>query len=374
VPEVERLRLEQSLYEPDEPAEEENEADDDNALPAEPDEECWLALMSQDAPEDEPAPDPEKVVRPDTEKNLRLCLRRLHFVLEEHAPQMRAQHVDERDYQKVIEIFTLTLLPRRPRAVANKLQLLRSVLGRVAPGQSYDFLLRQIRALRELDGKDPVEAPAALIGDLLATGVAIMKDAFRRLHDLHACKNPYQGLRDLAELYRNGLAIALFAVVPLRIRTLSLLTDGDVVVWAGRNYAIDAPPEIMKNNKHYYEDLPAELTPWINKYRFFVREFIAPKATSNAFLLSRNDCPLDRTAFQRALPSLIQMNCHAVRRVHASENAGRDPMVVASILQQSDTGSLPSYQSASALQNLPKTSSLKHDGDRRIQQSRARKQ
>ena len=322
-----------------------------------------------------------KLLRPDTEKGLWAVLRQFHATLEENAPHLRLQPIDYRDYEKAIEIFEASLDQCRPRGVATRLQQLHSVLKRiVVPGRSFRFLKRRIKELQKSDPKEPLLPVELKSSDLSATAIAVMSESLSRMLDLRDCNYSFVNLRDLAELFRNGLVLALLATVPLRLRTTSMLIDGETVKWTGIRYALDAPASMMKNKKPYYDELPIALNRWIKVYLDLVRGLICPGSKSKAFFLSRNGGALDRSAFQKFLPRLVlarcgvEFECHDVRRIFAQENFGMDPALIASGMQHGNVRSQQKYQPPTLRKSVPRVSSLKTLGGAAIQASIARKQ
>ena len=273
---------------------------------------------------------PHQPLRPDMVAEGKLTLRRLHTLLKACAPHISRQAVDERDYQAVALLFwegfaKRSKTERGGATEATSLERLLMVLRRIVPTVNLRFVNRWIRDINNATPAKVVEVPGIATAAIRATAFAIMAKAYRRFNDLSACPCPYRRREELAERFRNALAMAILSVYPIRLRTLSLLLDVDTIVKTAAGYALSVPGKFMKDKKDYYADLPAEFTVWINRYRDEVRQAIAPWSKSKCFWLSREGEGLSRPAFQSAIPKLvlehfgIWVNVHLFRHLKATE-------------------------------------------------------
>ncbi|PSL12637.1 tyrosine-type recombinase/integrase [Shimia abyssi] len=71
--------------------------------------------------------------------------------------------------------------------------------------------------------------------------------------------------------YRDGLAIALLALRPLRIRAFASIQLQDHLLHVGNVWKIAIPPELSKNNRPWEADIPSELAPALRHYLEAVR-------------------------------------------------------------------------------------------------------
>jgi integrase len=86
-----------------------------------------------------------------------------------------------------------------------------------------------------------------------------------------------------ALLYRDGLMIALLAIVPLRRRTLAALTIDRHLVKAGNRWLLDIPAADTKTRRALEFPLPEDLSARINTYLARFRTAI-PNANHHAGL------------------------------------------------------------------------------------------
>ena len=99
-------------------------------------------------------------------------------------------------------------------------------------------------------------------GDLIALGRALMTESL----SMYGC-DPRLPLTQ----YRDGLAIALLALRPLRIRAFGSLEIGVHFVQVGASWQIIIPPELSKTHRHWEAAFPPELLPALEHYLTKVR-------------------------------------------------------------------------------------------------------
>lgn len=307
----------------------------------------------------------------DSVDTLRLTLRSLHTALLQSAADISRQPVEDRDLRTVATIyeayFTQTCIPR---TVATRLYNLVGVLKRIRPDVNLRFIIRRARALKLSDPYGPVVVPAIKPEEIKATALKIMEQSYRRMKDLLACRHPYRKPRELAEAFRNALIIAILAEIPLRLRTLSMLLDGETIKKAHRDYVLDVPKKLMKKKKAYFGNLPPDLTEWIDKFRAEVRAVIAPKSKSKHFWISRRGGRLSKSAFQQAVPALILahhgiwLNVHKFRHVQATARIGEDDRSASRSVQHGSPKSIKKYKATLLAQQVSRRSSLKDEAKR----------
>jgi integrase/recombinase XerD len=95
--------------------------------------------------------------------------------------------------------------------------------------------------------------PAA---DLLALGISLMDTA-----PSHAAHEKYQATR-----YRDGLLIALLISCPIRLKNLAMIIIGQHLVSEGEGYVLRFTAEETKTERPYQAELPAQLTPYVERY------------------------------------------------------------------------------------------------------------
>ncbi len=280
----------------------------------------------------------------DRQKPIRDAYRAFQRSLMKHAPEIWRQPRDKRDIKRAVNFYIEDLRLRcRPRTVANHLFLLQTALRHISPNRKYYFLSARIKELRKSDPAAPPKKPDISSKELKDIGAAMLEDAWRRIQDLRLCPYRYCPFGPLAEQFRDGLIIVIFANLPLRVRNLSALVLGISLQRNSRGrYTVVFPPELMKNNRSYFQSLPRAVCKLIDRYlrpleatRYMdstsVRELICPSSTSDALWLSRQGGGLHRGSIKRIVPEVIfnrtgqRISTHKFRRILATEAYERDP-------------------------------------------------
>jgi len=131
--------------------------------------------------------------------------------------------------------------------------------------------------------------------------------------------------------YRDGLIIALLALIPLRRRTLAALRIGRHLVQSGDLWALDIPAEDMKTKRPLEFPVSAELSWYIDLYLNEIRSRIPGAVAHDYFWVSSQGRPMgDRiiynTVRRRTRKALgFPVNLHRFRRAAATLWSSRDP-------------------------------------------------
>ena len=131
--------------------------------------------------------------------------------------------------------------------------------------------------------------------------------------------------------YRDGLIIALLAVIPLRRRTLTALRIGDNLIKAGDLWVLDIAAKDTKTRRALDYPLSAQLSARIDVYLEKFRDKI-PGSAAHAGLWSSNlGCPMRGDSIyeavrRRTLSAFgFAINLHRFRHAAASFWSSRDP-------------------------------------------------
>jgi integrase len=131
--------------------------------------------------------------------------------------------------------------------------------------------------------------------------------------------------------YRDGLMIALLALIPLRRRTLAALRIGRQLVRSGDHWALDIPARDIKTKRPLEYPISAELSGRIDLYLNQFRCRI-PGAKAHDYLWASKDGGpmLDKTIYakirRRTRETLgFPVNPHRFRRAAATLWSNRDP-------------------------------------------------
>jgi integrase/recombinase XerD len=131
--------------------------------------------------------------------------------------------------------------------------------------------------------------------------------------------------------YRDGLIIALLALIPLRRRTLAALRIGKHLVQSGDLWALDIPAEDVKTKRPLEYPISAELSERIDLYLNQFRSRIRGARTHDCLWASNRGRPMDDGAIhnmvrRRTLEALgFPVNLHRFRRAAATLWSTRDP-------------------------------------------------
>jgi integrase/recombinase XerD len=131
--------------------------------------------------------------------------------------------------------------------------------------------------------------------------------------------------------YRDGLIIALLALIPLRRRTLAALRIGKHLVQSGDLWALDIPAEDTKTKRPLEFPISAELSGRIDLYLKQFRCRIPRAETHDGVWASSRGRPLHDGAIhnmvrRRTLEVLgFPVNLHRFRRAAATLWSSRDP-------------------------------------------------
>jgi len=131
--------------------------------------------------------------------------------------------------------------------------------------------------------------------------------------------------------YRDGLMIALLALIPLRLRTLGALRIGKHLVQSGDLWALDIPAEDIKTKRPLEYPISAELSGRIHLYLNQFRCRI-PGAGMHDYLWASDqgrpmvDGAIYNTITRRTREALgFPVNPHRFRRAAATFWSSRDP-------------------------------------------------
>jgi integrase len=137
--------------------------------------------------------------------------------------------------------------------------------------------------------------------------------------------------RSVQTSYRDGLMIALLALVPLRRRTLAALRIGKHLVRSGDLWLLDIPAEDIKTKRPIEYPISAELSGRIDFYLNRIRPQI-PGARTHDYLWasshgrSMSDGSIYNSVRRRTRKALgFPVNLHSFRRAAATLWSARDP-------------------------------------------------
>jgi integrase len=225
---------------------------------------------------------------PVTKIGLRTAYARYLGFLERHDPERLQLAPDTRIDPDSIRAFVEHLRQScRDTSVASLLHMLRLALRYTCPKSDWSWL--QLIAKRIYASSIPRSDSTRGItsADLYVIGTALMtaaEDEFSASEEVSLAN---------ALLYRDGLIIALLALIPLRRRTLAALTIGGHLVRIGDCWLLDIPAADTKTRRPLEFHLPDDLSRHISLYLACFRSIIPGAGTHDGLWPSTRGRPMD---------------------------------------------------------------------------------
>ena len=146
------------------------------------------------------------------------------------------------------------------RALAYDLRALRDALRLISPGQDWSWLVKIVKRIAAAAPARRSRYHLVTSDRLYQLGVELMDGA---LAEANAARRPSKAH---AFKYRDGLIIALLAMIPLRSRTLTALRMGQHVVRIGNLWELDIPAADTKTRRPLDFPISQEVSQRIDIY------------------------------------------------------------------------------------------------------------
>ena len=166
----------------------------------------------------------------------------LGFVTTEHPYLLALAPADRLSPSLISQYVTVRRQSCSERTVASDLRKLRAALQLVCPTSNWSWLLEIAKRIEAQAPPKPERHHLVTSDRLYALGMELMD---RALISSECLSGPSKAQ---ALEYRDGLMIALLALIPLRRRTLAALRIGKQVVKSGQLWALEIPAEDTKNS------------------------------------------------------------------------------------------------------------------------------
>lgn len=301
-------------------------------------------------------------------KCMKLALRMHYTILKEH-DEAFASDLESWKTPEAFRLHQIFYAGSSFVTQASRLEELIAALGAIfgdIERKLFPLQRRQIRLLNAVAAKvaQPVVVPDLPIRIVRRRSLAIARKALSRWRDLRTVDNPYRDPIRLAGLIRTAMIVAILSELPLRLRTMTLLTP-EFIRKNGNAFDIVIPGKFMKNRKPYYRKFSIGLSRMIGVWLSEVRPFLAgPNApVSLGFFVSNHGNTASRIVFQRNVPEFMEaffkesISMHEFRNLHASELA-EDTEEARFRLQQIWGESQKPYRGAKQARDVDRTSSL----------------
>jgi integrase/recombinase XerD len=209
--------------------------------------------------------------------------------------------------------------------IVNYLHKLRDTLRFICPDEDWSWLLTIIKRIAAQARPKPEKHHMVTSEALYALGIELMD------HAIANCNATKSMSKAHAFPYRNGLMVALLALIPLRLRTLAALRIGKHLVRSGDLWALDIPAEDIKTKRPLDCPISAELSGRIDLYLNQFRGRIPGAAMHDYLWASDQGRPMvDGTIYHTIVRCTgealgFPVNPHRFRRAAATFWSSRDP-------------------------------------------------
>ena len=209
--------------------------------------------------------------------------------------------------------------------IAANLGRLRHTLHYICPGEDWSWISTIANRIAAQAEHTPERHHLVTSETLCALGIELMDRAITKA-------NATENISLACALgYRDGLMIALLALIPLRRRTLAALRIGRQLVRSGDHWALDIPARDIKTKRPLEYPISAELSGHIDLYLNQFRCQI-PGARAHDYLWASKDGGpmLDKTIYAKIRRCTREalgfpVNPHRFRRAAATLWSSRDP-------------------------------------------------
>jgi len=262
----------------------------------------------------------------DTRRRLQYGYGKFLFFLSTYDASLLARAPAERLDPNIIEAY-VKWQPKTCGGItlANYLHQLRFVLRYMCPSDDWSWLLAITKRILAQAQRKPQKHHLVTSETLYAVGRELMDRAITR------SKTTENTSIQQALEYRDGLMIALLALVPLRRRTLTALRIGKHLVRSGNLWSLDIPAADTKTNRPLDYPISPELSGRFDLYLGQFRGRIPGAELHDHLWASSRGRPMADTGIydsiarrtHRALG--IAVNPHRFRHAAATFWSSRDP-------------------------------------------------
>jgi integrase/recombinase XerD len=212
--------------------------------------------------------------------------------------------------------------------VAVDLEGLRGALRLICPGADWSRLLTLAKRIKAAAPHKPRKYHLVTSEHLYALGIELMDQA---VAEAEAAKRITKAR---AFAYRDGLIIALLALIPLRSRTLVALRIGKQLVKTSGLWALEIPATDTKTRRALDYPMSKELCTRIDLYLEGFRRRIPGASTHTGLWASNKRRPMSAVGIDKAVRRRTKkafgfaVNLHRFRHAAASFWSIRDPVNV----------------------------------------------
>ena len=264
-----------------------------------------------------------------TRRNLRISYARFLSFISSHRPDLLELRPDARvDRLAVADFVAWRCRSCGYGMVAVELDNLRGALRLICPSADWSWLLALAKRFRAAAPRKPRKYNLVTSERLYAFGIELIDqavadaDSAKGISKAHALK------------YRDGLIIALLALIPLRSRALVALRIGKQLVKTGDLWALDIPAVDTKTRRALDYPISKELCTRIDLYLQRFRPRIPGAGTHTGLWASNKRRPMSAIGIDKVVRKRTKktfgfaVNLHRFRSAAASFWSIRDPVNV----------------------------------------------
>jgi integrase/recombinase XerD len=184
----------------------------------------------------------------------------LRFIAENHTGLLIKPPEARLDRQLIAEYVGMLRRTNRDTSIATSLHHLRLALRLICPKEDWSWLLVITKRIAAAATPKPRRFGLVSSDQLYLLGVELMDEAVAEASDQSKIS------KSTALQYRDGLLIALLAVIAVRRRTVTALRTGRQLVRSGNLWALEIPPEDLKGKRALDFTIAADLSSRIDLY------------------------------------------------------------------------------------------------------------
>jgi integrase/recombinase XerD len=249
----------------------------------------------------------------------------LQFIAEKHTGLLARPPEARLDRQLIAEYVGLLRKTNRDTSIATSLHHLRSALRLICPKEDWSWLLMITKRIAAAAPHKPKKFGQVSSDQLYLLGIELMDEAVAE-----ACDQSKTS-KSTAMQYRDGLLIALLAVIAVRRRTVTALRTGGQLVRSDKLWSLDIPPEDVKGKRALEFTLSADLSRRVDLYFKRFRQRIPGAERHTGLWPSNKGRPMSsnaiyNTVFKRTQKAFgFSVNLHRFRHAAGTLWSIEDP-------------------------------------------------
>jgi len=272
------------------------------------------------------------LLKPRTKAALCFACRRWLGWVSADRPDLLEEPPERRVTPETVRAFVVQLRQTcSPRTVATQVGKLYDALRHMYPAHDWAWL-KQLKTRLERATPYPGRRSIVITSQRLVDAGLERLDAVELAFATAGPNARRKHLQALALAYRDGLLVAIAAVVPMRRTNISQLEIGSSIRRGPEHWAIHIPGDQVKNEETIDADLPDWLDERIERYLEVYRPLIYRNHTHKGFWASAKGQPARGDALYNAFSNEVKaalgldLTLHDVRQIGLTTWAVHDPL------------------------------------------------